>query len=145
MTNSTRVLVKMFPPTTPPNWTSLRQLQKLPKVLQGNCKTKSLARNIVTTLKGSYVLINKLVFAQTWISVKKLVKLTDLLTQELLLSSHGLRMRSSKLIYNGKSKKTILCTKIKTFFDVSWVTVKKMPKLTDFYSSFLLLALHNSR
>ena len=129
----------MFPPTTPPNWTSLRQLQKLPKVLQGNCKTKSLARNIVTTLKGSYVLINKLVFVYAWISDKKLVKLTDLLTQELLLLIHGLRMRSSKLIYNGKSKKTILCTKIKTFFVVSWVTVKKMPKLTDFYSSFLLL------
>ena len=144
MTSSTRVLVKMFPPTTPPNWISLRQLQKLPKALQGNCKTKSLARNIVTTLKGRYVLI-KLVFASSWISAKKLVKLTDLLTQELLLYFHGLRVRSSKLIYNGKSKKTILCTKIKTFFDMSWVTVKKMPKLTDFYSSFLLLILHNSR
>ena len=135
----------MFPPTTPPNWTSLRQLQKLPKVLQGNCKTKSLARNIVTTLKGSYVLINKLVFVYAWISDKKLVKLTDLLTQELLLYFHGLRVRSSKLIYNGKPKKTILCTKIKTFFASSWVTVKKMSKLTDFYSSFLLLVLHNSR
>ena len=144
MTSSTRVLVKMFPPTTPPNWISLRQLQKLPKALQGNCKTKSLARNIVTTLKGRYVLI-KLVFGTPWISVKKLVKLTDLLTQELLLYFHGLRVRSSKLIYNGKPKKTILCTKIKTFFVVSWVTVKKMPKLTDFYSSFLLLTLHNSR
>ena len=144
MTNSTRVLVKIFPPTTPPNWISLRQLQKLPKVLQGNCKTKSLARNIVTTLKGRYVLI-KLVFVWSWISAKKLVKLTDLLTQELLLYWHGLRVRSSKLIYNGKSKKTILCTKIKTFFDMSWVTVKKMPKLTDFYSSFLLLISHNSR
>ena len=144
MTSSTRVLVKIFPPTTPPNWISLRQLQKLPKALQGNCKTKSLARNIVTTLKGRYVLI-KLVFVHPWISVKKLVKLTDLLTQELLLFEHGLRVRSSKLIYNGKSKKTILCTKIKTFFVLSWVTVKKMPKLTDFYSSFLLLVLHNSR
>ena len=47
----------------------------------------------------------------SWISVKKLVKLTDLLTQELLLPLHGLRVRSSKLIYNGKPKKTILCTK----------------------------------
>ena len=144
MTSSTRVLVKIFPPTTPPNWISLRQLQKLPKALQGNCKTKSLARNIVTTLKGRYVLI-KLVFVWSWISVKKLVKLTDLLTQELLLLIHGLRVRSSKLIYNGKPKKTILCTKIKTFFARSWVTVKKMPKLTDFYSSFLLLYGHNSR